>query len=78
MNKRQLLILGIIFLILMFLFIKIDSGFNCDMFSIEKENLSKADIWCVVNSEIYDPFIGIFGILSPLFFLWSLFEPKDK
>ena len=78
MNKNQWFILSITFWILMFLFIKVDSTFNCDMFSVTEANLDKSDIWCVVNSEIYDPFIWLFPILAIAFFVCGWLEPKKN
>jgi len=64
MKSSQWFVLSIMFWILMGWFIFIDSTFNCDMFSLEERSLSQADIWCVVNSEIYDPFIYLFFALG--------------
>ena len=63
MKSNQWYVLGFAFLILMILFINIDLTFNCNMFSVTDENLDKADIWCIVNGEIYDPFIYLFAVL---------------
>lgn len=78
MNRNQWFMLSIIFWTLMVLFIKIDTNFNCDTFSDTDEALDKYDIWCIVNSEIYDPFIWVFAILGITFFIGAWLEPQKK
>lgn len=78
MRSNQWYVLGFAFLILMIWFIKIDLTFNCNMFSVADENLDKADMWCVVNSEIYDPFIYLFAVLWIVCWINAWLEHHSK
>jgi len=77
MNRKQWYALAIAFFVLMIFFIYLDSIYYCDVFSIEEETLSKADIFCVVNGEIYDPFIWLFGVLWIVFLICTWLQPKN-
>ena len=78
MNRKQWYALAIAFWVLMILFISIDLKYNCDMFSVDDNVLSKYDVWCVVNGEIYDPFIWLFGVLWITFLICAWLQPKNN
>ena len=76
-NKKDLLILGFIFIILMCLFIFLDiSHENSSCFggypSLEKvgESLDFTDVYCIVNAEVYEPFIYLFASLWLICWVW--------
>lgn len=76
MKRSQWFIFSIVFWILMILFITIDNTFDCDMFEKYELPLGKFDIWCIVNSEIYDPFIWIFATLGVACIICGCLEKK--
>lgn len=70
MNKNQWLVLFYVFLLLTALFIYQDWRFEklCgtpSTWSMEEgsEQLQRYELWCI-NTEIYDPFIYLFGVLA--------------
>ena len=91
MNRKQWGVFAWGFLLLGLLFIGIDSlNNNCFNLKLElslmnmrlgtpiQDNLDFADVWCVVNSEIYEPFIYISYFLWIVFLICGWLEPKEK
>ena len=77
MQRKQWAVLAIAFFILMVYFINEDHGFQnaCGVAGIPPEHytaekwleigsepVSRVDLWCI-NTEIYDPFIHLFGVM---------------
>jgi len=75
MNKKQWNVFAIVFIILMILFIQLDSMRNsCIPAFTTGEPLSYSETWCIVNSEILDPFIYLFPILAIACWICSSLE----
>ena len=45
---------------------------------LESRPLDTTGVWCIMNSEMFDPFIWLLFPLSGLFFICGLLEPKKK
>lgn len=82
MDKKQLYVLSFGFLLIGMFFIFIDSDFNLCWLSFDSNvsegQLDIGDVYCVINSEMYDPFIWIFHFLWILFIILAWLEPKKK
>lgn len=76
MNKNQWYKLSISSVILMFIFIGIDSLYRGCSRAVSNQ-LSVYDIWCIVNAEIYEPFIYLFFILNWIFLICGWLEKKN-
>lgn len=80
MNRNQWLVLAWSCMIIGILFIGLDmtkgSCLNINQISSEPVNLS--DVWCIVNAEIYEPFIYMFYSLWIVFLILAWLEPKKK
>lgn len=76
MNKKQWITLSITFWILMFLFIGLDRINTC-VLDTGNLPLGEYDIWCIVNGEIYEPFIYLFFVLAIAFSICGFFEYKN-
>ena len=69
MDKTQWLVLQISLVLILFLFISIDtSAISCGV----------DDVYCLLNSEIYDPFILLIGSLALVVMILGWLEPKKK
>ena len=81
MNKKQLYILAFGFMLIGVIFIYLDmSGAECLCSSssdIAEQPLDIYDVYCVINSEMYDPFIWMFHLLWVLFIILA-WQTKDK
>ena len=67
MNKKQWFVLQIGFLLIMFFFIKIDtSPMHCRL----------DDVWCVMQAEMFDPFIYLLFGISNICLVCGWLEPK--
>ena len=75
MNSKQWFVLIIGLLIIQFIFIKMDS-IDPNSCGIEGKPLSTSGVWCVVNAEMFDPFIWFIGFLVPILIICSFLEPK--
>ncbi len=76
METKDLWSFGYICIILMSLFIALDTQlWSCqiDLMSVEKigEPLGIYDLWCIINAEIYEPFIYLFAALWIIFWGWA-------
>ena len=80
MNKKQWLVLAWSFLIIGFMFIGLDrmNGMCLNAkISQMSQDLDLGDVWCVVNAEIYEPFIYLFYTLFVVFLICGGLE-KEK
>ena len=79
MNKKQLTILAWGFLLIALIFISMDtSGYSCvnDSFVSERP-FDVSDAYCVMNAEMYEPFIWTFFLLWVLFTILA-WQTKEK
>lgn len=78
MNKKQWALLSIFSWILSFIFIGIDSLYSSclNLLFISESALDFTDVWCIVNGEIYEPFIYLFGSLGIIFMILGWLEKK--
>ena len=77
MKRSQWLTLSIASYIGMGWFIRLDSGFwSC--LNLLSEKLGSYDVWCIVNGEIYEPFIYLTFGLGIVFSICFLLEPKIR
>ena len=62
-------------LLIQIIFINFDSTspLSC---GIEGEPLDTGDVWCVINAEMFDPFIWLTGFLWVIFIVLGFLEPK--
>ena len=89
MNRKQCFTLAWAFIIIGMIFIGIDMSNNhCLNTSLEietiqimrgivNEPMSIGDIWCVVNSEMYEPFITLSYLLGIVFMVMGFLEKKE-
>ena len=89
MRKEQWFIFGIAFLLLGMFFIQKDLAFEkaCmspesyssieDMKEWSTEPLERYELWCI-NTEIYDPFIYLFSVMSIVCFINGGLESLAK
>ena len=75
MNKSQWFVLSWSCMIIGVIFIAIDS-FSTRCINLISEQLSIYDVWCVVNAEIYEPFIYMFYMLFIVFMILGFMEKK--
>lgn len=77
MNKTQWIVLGCFFILMEIFFITLDSlsPLSC---GIEDKPLDVGDVWCVINAEIFDPFIWLLFPSGVICFILSFLEPKKK
>jgi len=61
----------------MIYFISLDTPTeSCETFALEQDSLDKADVWCTLQAEMFDPFIYMFPILAIGFAICGFLEPK--
>jgi len=77
MTRREWFILSIIFWVIIGIFVSLDLMNPLTCVQASGSQASAADIWCIFQSEMYDPFIMMFGLLGFCFFIGSWFIP-DK
>lgn len=77
MNRKQWFVLAVGFMVIQNIFIFMDSTspFSC---GIEGKPLTTTDVWCVINAEMFDPFIWLTGFLWVLFFILGFLEKKKE
>ena len=77
MNRKQWFVLAFGFMLMGLIFISMDSmsPFSC---GIEGEPLDVGDVWCVINAEMFDPFIWLSYFLFVIFLICGFLEPKKK
>ena len=76
MNRKQWYVLTIASFLFGMFFISIDtSSTSCLGFFTETINFS--DIWCVINAEMYEPFIYLFNLGWIVFLICAWLEPKN-
>lgn len=77
MNKIQWFILSIFFILMGMYFISLDflSPLSC---GIEGKPLDTGDVWCVINAEMFDPFINLLFPLGFICLILGFLEPKKK
>jgi len=75
MNRKQWFVLAFGFLVMQIIFISMDSmsPLSCGM---EGKPLDTGDVWCVINAEMFDPFIWLTGFLWIIFVIIGFLEPK--
>ena len=75
MNRNQWFRLAFGFMAIMIVLISLDvfSPLSCGMMD---RPLTTGDVWCVIQAEMYDPFIMIFGMLWILFIILGFLEKK--
>ena len=82
MNKKQRYVLAWSCMIIGIMFIGLDtmntSCLNAKMLEITFEPADIFDVWCVVNAEIYEPFIYLSYALWIVFMICAWLEPKIK
>lgn len=79
MRSNQWYVLGFAFLILMNWFIYQDVHYNClKLDKATAEKIDRLDIYECVNSEIYDPFIWLFGVLWIVCWINGWIENRSK
>ena len=78
MNRKQWNVLSITSWILMILFIGIDSLNNrcLNLRLLSESPLDFSDVWCIINSEIHEPFIYLFFVLGITFLICAGLEKK--
>jgi len=79
MNRTQWFVLAFGFMLIGIYFVSMDfrSPTTCEMLQADSP-LTTSDVWCVINTEMFDPFISL---LFPLVFLCLILgwlEPKNK
>lgn len=81
MNKKQLYILAFGFMLIGIIFIYLDiSGSSCLYPQLLDERpFDISDAYCIMNTEMYDPFIWMFHLLWVLFMVlaWQTKEKKQ-
>ncbi|MBS3085697.1 hypothetical protein J4225_03360 [Candidatus Pacearchaeota archaeon] len=82
MNRNQWFVLSIFFTLMGVFFIQLDSSatlcFNIAGESIPTEAEIVSSTYCVINSEIFDPFIWFFFPLGIVCIFLGWLEPKNK
>ena len=82
MNRKQWFVLAWSCMIIVIIFIGIDTMnnhcFNAEMSKMSFEPADISDVWCVVNAEIYEPFIYLFYSLWIVFMICGFLEPTFK
>ena len=75
MNRTQWFVLSFGFMVIMIIFIIMDviNPVSCGMGG---KPLDTADVWCVINAEMFDPFILLTAFLWILFSIIGFLEPK--
>ncbi|MBU0460863.1 MAG: hypothetical protein KKH52_03995 [Nanoarchaeota archaeon] len=75
MNRKQWFVLVLGLIVIQTIFISFDSmsPLSC---GIEGKPLDTGDVWCVINAEMFDPFIWLIGFLIPVFIICGFLEPK--
>ena len=87
MNKKQWFALAFSFMLIGFMFIGLDQMNGSCLNAFLEFNIIQAkqgiptdlvlsDIWCVVNSEMYEPFIYLFHALWIVFMILGFMEKK--
>ncbi len=77
MNKKQWYVLSISSIIMMLIFIALDGAYWGCLGSMYG-TLSVSDVWCIVNGEIYEPFIHLSYALSLVFLIMGFLEAKKR
>lgn len=81
MNKKQWHTLSILSMVIMVIFIRIDLVNNsCLDLALEytTSTIGIYDVWCIINSEMYEPFIYLSFMLSGVFLILGLLESKEN
>lgn len=75
MNRYQWAVLIIGLTGIMFMFIRMDamSPSECVVPGTE---LTTYEVWCIINAEMFDPFIWLLGFLIPVLTICAFLEPK--
>lgn len=78
MNKLQWYLLSIVSTLGMMWFIKLDSFYwgcmNMLFGTPSNHVMDFADVWCIINGEIYEPFIYLLFGLGTVFLLLAFLE----
>ena len=69
MKRSQWLVLGIGFMLIGIFFIKLD---------VYDPVLCRDDLWCIMQAEMFDPFISLLFPLSWIFLICGFLEPKKE
>ncbi|HDZ27931.1 hypothetical protein LCGC14_1005720 [marine sediment metagenome] len=81
MNRKQWFVLAWSCMIIGILFIGLDTMnggcLRAKMSSLTAEPADLGDVWCVVNSEMYEPFIYLAYMLWVVFLILGFLEPKE-
>ena len=77
MRRAQWFVLAFGFLAIGAFFISIDKSdpFSCDL---EGQPLTVGSVWCVMQAEMFDPFIYVFHFLGFLFMICGFLEFKKN
>ena len=77
MNRNQWFVLAWGFMILGIFFISIDT-LTTSCLGVSDDMVSVYEVYCVVNAEMYEPFIYLTYFLFIVFMICGFLEPKKK
>lgn len=77
MKRSQWFVLAWSCMLIGMMFINLDNLYR-GCFVTASASLNYYDVWCIVNSEMYEPFIHLFYALWIVFMIIGFLEPKKK